>query len=199
MAQPIQRYITPEEYLQAEAESFEKHEYYDGKIYAMAGGTDYHNLISLNTGAELNLRLRGSNCRAYSSDMKIGIPTANTFLYVDASVVCGESQYYRNRKDTIINPVVVVEVLSPSTEGRDRGEKFELYETLPTLKQYILINQFRPRVEYWRRTENGLWLGGFTTKIDSSLPIEALGIELPLRYIYDNVTFEPPGVQPQHL
>ena len=195
MAQPLQPYATLDEYFWEEENSPERFEYLDSLITMMAGGTNTHNRIAANTIVEIGQQVRSKNCGVYPGMQRIGIATTRNFLYADISVVCGDPQFTPNRNDTITNPVLIDEVLLPSTEKKDRGEKWEQYQTIPALKHYVLVNQFRPRGEVWTRTDNGGWLVRFYTDLDENVPIDALGIELSLRSIYDGITFEPPRVQ----
>jgi Uma2 family endonuclease len=151
--QPI--YITPEQYLELEEKSPIKHEYIDGEVYAMAGASDAHVTISLSLSSQLLNHLRGSGCRVYMSDMKVKIKTLNRFYYPDVMVTCHpQDQNTDNYKQF---PTLIVEVLSPSTEGFDRGDKFTDYQQIETLQEYVLINTKKARVEIFRRNEQGLW------------------------------------------
>lgn len=149
-------YISPEDYLAAEADSPIKHEYRDGEIYAMAGGTDAHITLALNLWALLRGHLRDQICRAYALDMKARIEVLNRFYYPDVMVTCDE-------RDTALstykqNPCLIVEVLSESTEAFDRGNKFADYRHLESLDEYVLISQTRQQVEVFRRNDEGLWV-----------------------------------------
>src|SRR5689334_8159500 len=143
MSQPAKVFYTPEEYLRMEENSLEKHEYYHGEIFLMAGGYPRHNLIVANTLTELNLKLAEKDCTVYSSDMKIWARSNGFFTYADASVVCGEVELVPEYTDILANPVMIVEVLSPSTEKYDRSQKFELYRALESLQSYLLVDQSR--------------------------------------------------------
>ena len=149
-------HLTPEEYLQLETHSPKKHEYFDGDIFAMAGATDAHVTIAGNLFAELRSHLRGSGCRVFISDMKARIESSNRFFYPDILVTCDP----RDREtDTYKRfPKLIVEVLSKSTESFDRGDKFNDYQTLDSLEEYVLINTQHRRVEIFRRHTDGLWL-----------------------------------------
>ena len=147
---------TWKEYLAFERTSNVKHEFCDGEIFAMAGGTPSHAALGLAVGSELRLQLVGGPCRAYGSDLRIRIPATGLGTYPDATVICGESVADPEDENTLVNPVVIVEVLSPSTEAYDRGEKFEHYRQLPSLQEYILVSHREPLIEVFRR-DNGAW------------------------------------------
>ena len=149
--------LTVEEYLQKERVSVEKHEYWGGEIFAMAGASHAHNLIVANTIFALMQALRGK-CLVYPSDMRLHVPASGLFTYPDVSVVCGPPQFLDGAEDTLENPAVLVEVLSPATESYDRGKKFEGYRSIPSFADYLLIAQDRVMVEHYRRQEGGGWL-----------------------------------------
>jgi len=156
VALPDSPYLSPEDYLAAEAESPVKHEYRDGEVYAMAGSTDAHVTIALNLWALLRGHLRGGSCRAYALDMKARVEELNRFYYPDVMVTCDDRD--RNNNTFKCHPCLVVEVLSESTEAFDRGDKFSDYRHLVSLQEYVLISQVRPQVEVFRRNAEGLWV-----------------------------------------
>ncbi len=180
-------FYTEEEYLAWEETAVEKSEYVDGQIRAMSGGSEPHASIPVNIGAELRTALRGRGCRVLSSDMKVW--AAGVYYYPDLSVVCGPSTYRGGNKHTITNPVLVVEVLSPSTESKDRGEKFIRYQQIETLRSYLLVSQTEPRVELFERGENGHWDYTMVAGTDSTIDVPSLDITLTLAEIYDQVNF----------
>lgn len=183
-------FISEEEYLQRERNSVIKHEYYAGHIYAMAGSSEAHNLIAMNIATLLRTRLRGSDCRAYPNDMRLKVLQTGLNTYPDFTVVCGPSQFSDpNRRDTLLNPVVIFEILSPSTESYDRGVKFQHYRTIETLQEYILVAQDRYRIERFVRQAGGDWLLSDLAGPTATLPIAALDIHLPLGEIYELVSF----------
>src|SRR6266542_1425678 len=165
LAPPLQPYrFTVEEYLTFERASDERHEYLDGVIYAMAGESPDHGRICMNLTATLVPQLRGSTCEAFSKDMKVccGRYRAHTreglYAYRDLVVVCGAMQFHSQAQDVLVNPTLIVEVLSPSTEAFDRGEKFRRYRAwLPTLADSMLVAQDRPRMDHYHRQEDGTW------------------------------------------
>ena len=179
---------TEEQYLAWEVDATEKSEYIDGEIRAMSGGTEPHASIPMNMGALLWNGLRGKACRVLSSDMKVW--AANTFYYPDLSVVCGPSVYRNGNKHIVTNPIVVVEVLSPGTEPKDRGEKFIRYQQIETLRSYLLVSQTEARVEMFERGENGHWIYSMVAGLGNTIEIPSLGVTLALAEVYDQVEFE---------
>ena len=147
--------MTEEEYLVYERDSITRHEYYNGRIYAMTGGTESHNLIAANTLATLHSQLRQRPCRVYQSDMRVRIDETGLNTYPDVLVICGQPQFTDTTRDTVTNPIVIIEVLSPSTERYDRGMKFQHYRTIETLQDYLLLAQDKQYIEHYSRRENG--------------------------------------------
>lgn len=180
-------FYTEEEYLAWEETAIEKSEYIDGQIRAMSGGSEPHASIPMNMAALLWNGLRGRACRVLSSDMKVW--AAGVYYYPDLSVVCGPSTHRSGNKHIITNPVLVVEVLSPSTESKDRGEKFIRYQQIETLRSYLLVSQTEPRVELFERGENGHWDYTMVVGLDSMVTVPSLGAALALSEIYDQVDF----------
>jgi Uma2 family endonuclease len=162
----------------------------------MSGGTYEHSVISLNVGAELRLRLKGSSCQALESNMRIRIPRTPLYMYPDASVVCGEPQFdsLDPNRSTITNPRVVVEVLSPSTEGYDRGIKFTRYRELDSMQEYVLIAQDRPLVETFVRQEDRTWTFAAWAGVETAVQLRSLKIELAMSEIYAGVRFASDSV-----
>lgn len=187
IAAPQPPYLTHEQYLQMEEQSHIKHEYIDGQIYAMAGASDPHVTIAGNLFALLRSHVRGSGCRVYIADMKARIELLNRFYYPDVMVTCDprdqETPTYKRF------PSLIVEVLSDSTEAFDRGDKFADYQALESLREYVLINTKRQRVECFRRNEEGLWVLQFYTPEQASFRLESVGFEATLEALYEDVTF----------
>jgi Uma2 family endonuclease len=184
-AQPQKKY-TPEEYLELEREATYKSEYFRGEIFAMAGATRNHNRIVANLTGECYIHLKGKTCRTYSSDQRIHIPENGLYTYPDLLAVCGRDQLLDEHKDTILNPRLIVEVLSEGTEAYDRGEKFQLYRSIPTLQEYVLINSRRVAAEVFRKNEEGLWtLASEAFDGEGSIEIASIGLTLTVRAIYD--------------
>ncbi len=161
MGLPVEKHrITADEYLRREYESPIRHEFHDGDVLAMAGGSPEHSLIVSNFNRVLGNSLIGNPCRVYDSNLKVGIARARRFVYPDISVICGPAIFdpVDPTRQTVINPRVVVEVLSPSTETYDRSGKFDQYRELPSFEEYILVSQDRASVEAFFRQRNGTWL-----------------------------------------
>lgn len=178
------------EYLAMEAGSDTKHEYLDGEIYAMAGGTPEHSALAANTIGELIVALRGRPCRVYTSDLRIRVRATGLGTYPDASVVCGPLELDPEDKNTVTNPVVLVEVLSESTEAYDRGEKFRHYRRIPSLRDYLLVSQDEALIEHYTRNDDGTWT------LHEVRPPESvrlsIGCELPVAAIFRN-PLQPPA------
>ena len=184
-AQP-QRKISPEEYLELEREADYKSEYYQGEVFAMAGAGRNHNRITENLSISIGSFLRGKSCRTYSSDLKIYIPDNGLYTYPDLLVVCGKEQFVDDKTDTLLNPRIIVEVLSKSTGSYDRGEKFQLYRSIPSLEEYVLIDSQRIAAEVFRKSEKGFWaLMSESYTLEGSIELASIGLTLPMRYIYD--------------
>lgn len=150
--------VTEEEYLERERASDWKHEFVDGEILAVSGGTLRHADLAMNFGSELKLRLRGSKCRVFTSDARVRTSATGSYVYPDLSVACGESPLYRGADDVLTNRKVVVEVLSPSTADFDRGRKFELYREIPTLEEYVLVHSESAHVGHFARQLDASWI-----------------------------------------
>jgi Uma2 family endonuclease len=191
IAQQTKRY-TPAEYFELERVAEYRSEYFDGEIYAMSGGTDEHSAICGNLIVALNIRLRGGDCVVRDSNMRLRVQATGLGTYPDAAVYCGEPQFDPEDTEhhTRVNPTVVFEVLSASTEAYDRGEKFDHYQKIPTLKGYVLVNQWRARVEVFERQPDDSWLLRNANGTDS-VTIPGIDISLPLAEIYQDVTFQP--------
>jgi Uma2 family endonuclease len=181
-------YRSPEEYLAAERKAEHKSEYVDGVVYAMAGGSERHNLIVGNLIAELNVRLRKTPCKVYPSDMKVRLPSSKRFFYPDVSVVCGETLFADEAKDVITNPIIVVEVLSESTAAYDRGMKFLSYQQIPSLREYLLISQDEPLIERYLRQENDSWLYTKSAGLDARCALLSVECQVALTDVYNKVT-----------
>ena len=191
-SQPQPRYRF-EDYLVAERECVEeKHEFVAGQVFAMTGASYNHNLITINVAGDLRQQLKTRPCAVLSSDMRLRIETADACTYPDVVVLCNEPSFHDSRKDVITDATLVAEVLSPSTEGYDRGGKFALYRRLGGLCQYLLVAQDRPAVDLFTRQADGRWVLDAYTDPDQPIQLESIGCVLRLRDIYDKVSFEPP-------
>ena len=180
-----------EEYLAREQAATYKSEFYRGEIFAMSGGSPRHNKVSGNIFGSLWGRLRGTGCSPYNSDQRIRIPANGLSTYPDVSVVCGELQLDSLDHDAVINPRLIFEVLSASTENYNRGKKFDLYRQLDSLQEYILVAQDEPQVERFVRQSDGSWLLTVFKGLEAGLELATLGCALPLSEIYEDVTFGP--------
>lgn len=180
----IQKQYSIQEYLDMEAKSDAKHEYHDGWIVAMAGGVPEHDQIATNTSTALNIILRDKDCIVYGSNLKVAIDAKNKMVYPDGMVICGEAEMYKNQKDAIINPMLVIEVLSPSTERYDRSGKFRLYKSLPSFKEYMLIAVDTPLVETFYREEENYWHIASAVGLDKSIYLKSIDFNIQLADIY---------------
>ncbi len=178
--------FTIEEYLKLENASDEKHEYYQGEIFDMSGAKQEHNRIMMNLYRELGNMLRGKPCQPNSSEMRVHIPQNTLFTYPDMSIVCGEPEYLNNDEFNLLNPTVIIEVLSPSTRSYDRGDKFQLYRAIPTLKEYILIDPEKICIEAFYINGQGEWALREYANMNDTLSILAVGVTLPLTDIYED-------------
>ncbi|MBF0202198.1 MAG: Uma2 family endonuclease [Desulfamplus sp.] len=186
--------ISPNEYLEIERTSEVKHEYFDGEIFAMVGASVNHNRINTNVIVELGGRLKaaGSACTVFSNDMRVKVEEAEKYTYPDVSVVCGEIELEKVKGlETLLNPVVIIEILSSSTELYDRVKKFEHYQLIDSFREYILISQDRCRVESYVQGDNTNWTYTAFTNMDQVIVIESINCELPLSEIYYRVKFHP--------
>ncbi|MBX3297780.1 MAG: Uma2 family endonuclease [Acidobacteria bacterium] len=184
--------LTAEEYLEFERGSEIKHEFYNGRIYAMAGAKRRHNLIALNIGSEIRTHLKGRNCEAYPSDMRIYIPRFGLYTYPDVSVVCGKPEFQDAVLDTLLNPVLLIEILSDSTESYDRGKKFQHYRSIESLQEYVLVSQNEARIEKYIRQGDGFWVLSEAVGVDSSIMFESIDCPISLAEVYDKIDFEEP-------
>jgi Uma2 family endonuclease len=189
LAQKVPR-LTPMEYLAIERAAPTKSEFYDGEMFAMAGGTALHSLIGTNVTGEFRNKLRGKHCVPYNADLRIQVQATGLFTYPDLSIICGPLQF-ADADDTVTNPSVLVEVLSPSTEAYDRGQKFLQYRQIPSLREYLLVSQHEPLLELFVRQDNNLWSLREAAGLDARLEIPSLEIAVSLAEIYANVDFLP--------
>lgn len=188
-AQP-KPYVTLEEYLELELHAEIKHEYHDGEMFAMSGGTLDHSGVAANVIIALGIKLRDRPCRVFTSDMRIKIEATGLYTYPDISVVCGKPQLEGDRKNTLLNPVLLVEVLSPSTEGYDRGTKFENYRTIPSLQEFLIVSADKPSIERYTRQEDGSWNLTEAKGREAHMPLASLSCRLELAEVYAKIEFE---------
>jgi Uma2 family endonuclease len=180
-----------QEYYRIENDSAEKHEFRDGEILAMSGGSPQHALIAANISGELRNRVRGKPCQPYSSDLRVRIGGEEQTIYPDVSIICGGVKLDPDDKSghSVLNPRVIIEVLSPSTEAYDRGAKFAAYRNIESLDEYVLVSHDQPRVETFLRQDDGTWKFTPFTGIDAIVRFQSLHVEVPLAEIYSNVVF----------
>jgi len=188
--------ITEAEYLQQERQAEVKSEYHAGRIYAMAGASTEHTTITFNVIVAIGLQLRGKSCRGLSNDMRIKAPDSRFYTYPDLSVACGELILEDEHGDTLLNPTLLVEVLSPSTERYDRGAKFAHYQRIESLKEYVLISQDRPRVEHYVKQADGSWNYTAADGLAESINLPSIECSLDLSAVYENVEFAVEAMTP---
>ena len=181
--------LSLEEYRNLETSAETKHEYHDGEIIEMTGGSINHNSILINLIVLLKLALRGTNYRLQSSDLRLWIPQYNRGLYPDLMLIAGEPLLSDNRNDEILNPCLIIEVLSPSTSGYDRGDKFRYYRSIPQLNQYLLVSQGEILIESYSKTSENNWLLQEYTPARGIISLDSLGISLNLADIYEGIDF----------
>ena len=204
MATPAaQTHLTPEEYIAFERKFLPdseiiRHEYVNGELVAMSGASREHNLITNNISGELRNLLKGSRCETYANDMRVSSPLTSSYFYPDVVVVCEEPRFEDDVFDILLNPIILVEVLSPSTEAYDRGEKFGHYRHLASLQEYVLVSQDKVLVEHYRRQEKQGstapvtgkdWIFTDFQELGEILPLTSIQCELPLQEIYERVSF----------
>jgi Uma2 family endonuclease len=187
MATQRKVFITVEQYLALEKESLVKHEYLAGEMFAMAGSSRNHSRIAQDTGHSIARQFAETKCEDYNSDLRVRTGPAGLYTYPDLSIVCGESVL---DGETLTNPTAIIEVLSDATEAYDRGEKFRLYQRIPSLLLYILISQDKPQVEVYERKAEGCWSYGLTEGLQSVVELPAIGCVLSLADVYARIHFE---------
>ena len=190
LAQPVQR-LSEAEYLQIERQAEWKSEYFDGEMFAMAGGSLAHSQIAMNLGGELRNLLKQRGCIVLGSDMRVKVEASTLYTYPDVTVVCGQTRFADELRDTVANPMLIAEVLSDSTEAYDRGKKFEHYRQIPSLLEYLLISQREPRVEQYIRQSEDDWLFREAAGLTDHVEISSLQITIALAEIFAGVKFEP--------
>jgi Uma2 family endonuclease len=175
--------LTEEQYLVLEREAEFRSEFHDGQMFAMAGGSFNHSVLSNRIGSLLDQRVP-AGCRTLNSEMRVKVSAAGLYTYPDCSVVCGEPELVSDQKDVLLNPLLIVEVLSPSTEAYDRGKKFELYRTIASFCEYLLVHQDRHHVEHYSKQEDGSWLLREYSGPDGLVAIARLGVRILLAELY---------------
>ena len=192
--------ITPqrmsyEEYVEWEQTQLERHEFHDGEVLAMSGGSGEHSVINSNVGGELRQRLKGRPCTVFDSNIRVRQVSSRDYVYPDVTVVCGRPEFEPQLKPshvrhlTLTNPTLIVETLSESIKGYDRGDKFQKYLEIPTLRELVLIEQDRPRVDTYFRGDDGAWAFAYWTGLDAVARLRSLEIDLPLAEVYAGADF----------
>ncbi len=181
--------LTPEEYLEFERKSEERHEYFDGAIFAMSGARRNHNKVATNISGLIWQHLKGVDCESYSNDMRVFVPKTGLYTYPDVVVVCGEPQFQDKVFDTLLNPTLLIEVLSESTESYDRGKKFQHYRSIESLREYVLISQDEARIEKYVKSGDGFWVLSEAVGLDSEIEFSSIECRVALDEVYDKIDF----------
>lgn len=178
---------TPQEYLAIERGGQQKNEYFNGEIFAMGGASERHNLIVVNVIASLHGQIRNKPCKVYSSDMRVKISQTGLYTYPDIVALCGETKFDDEQQDTLLNPQIIIEVLSKSTEGYDRGEKFAHYRKIASLMEYVLISQDKNHIEHYMRQPDNQWLMSEISEPQERCELPSLQCTLLIRDVYDKI------------
>jgi Uma2 family endonuclease len=184
-------YLTPEKYLELERKAEFKSEYYAGEMFAMSRAREGHNLIAGNVLGELRQQLLPRRCRVYTSDMRVQVSATGMYTYPDVTALCGEPQLLDKEMDTLLNPTVIVEVLSPSTEAYDRGRKFDHYRTIESLQHYVLVSSDRAHIDVFTRHSDGQWILTSADGLESSIELDSIACRLALSGVYALVELPP--------
>jgi Uma2 family endonuclease len=184
-------HYTPEEYLALEEVAEFRSEYIDGQIIPMTGGTTNHNRLAGNFYAALNFAFKRQDYEVFMGDVRLWIPKRKIYTYPDVMIIASTPEYYNNRKDTIVNPMVIIEVLSKSTQRYDRGDKFTAYRTIPTFQEYVLLDQTQMRVEQFYKTGKKQWALREYDEEDESIALASVPFQIDLEDLYSKVKFEP--------
>jgi Uma2 family endonuclease len=178
---------SPQQYLAIERDTQQKNEYLNGEIFAMGGASERHNLIVGNLLASIHVQLRGKPCKVYASDMRVKVSATGFYTYPDVVALCGEAHFDDEQQDTLLNPNLVIEVLSKSTEGYDRGEKFAHYRRIESLAEYLLISQDKYCIEQYVRQPDNQWLMSEVSKLEERIELPSIKCRLLLSDVYDRV------------
>lgn len=191
MASNPKTFYTPEEYLALERSCEAKHEYYNGEIFAMGGASPRHVLIVTNLVVSLGSQLESGPCTVYSADLRVKVDPTGLYTYPDVVVLCEEPRFSGAQKDTLVNPALIIEVLSESTKDYDRGGKFEQYRTIDSFVEYLLVAQDRPHVEHYMRQPDGSWLLQETNNLEDTIQLKSVPCSLRMAVIYSKIEFQP--------
>jgi Uma2 family endonuclease len=189
MASQPKTYYSPEEYLALERSCETKHEYYNGEIFAMGGASKQHVLIVTNVVVELGSELKEGPCAVYSTDLRVQVAPSGLYTYPDVIVLCDEPRFSDEQEDTLLNPALIIEVLSESTKDYDRGGKFEQYRTIDSFVEYLLIAQDRPHIEHHTRQPDGTWILHETNSLESTIQLKSVPCSLRIADIYAKIDF----------
>jgi Uma2 family endonuclease len=196
MSTVAKRLLSPEEYLARERVADFRSEYYRGEMFAMAGASPQHSLICANMIRQLGNALEGRPCAVYTSDLRVRVSVTGLYTYPDVSVVCGPLEFDDKHRDTVLNPTLIVEVLSEGTEAYDRGKKFRHYQRLASLREYVLVSQDQPQVERFMRNPDDTWTLTTVSGLDQSLELPSIGVTLSLAAVYGKVDFTSVSAPP---
>lgn len=186
MSAPVTDFLTAAEYLELERRAEVRSEYIAGRMYAMSGASEAHSLITTNLVREISSRLRTRDCKTYSADMRVKVSPTGMYTYPDVVLVCGKAEFEDAHKDTLLNPTVIIEVLSKSTEAYDRGEKFAHYRRIESLREYVLVSQTRMRIEHYRR-EGDEWVLSEVSDPDGTMHLPSIDCHIAINTIYEKV------------
>jgi Uma2 family endonuclease len=194
MASPPKQKYTLDQYLELERKSEIRYEFWNGEIFAMSGGSFAHDIVTGNVDRILAGQIEGKNCRVVTSNMQIKVPSAPPYRYADGSIVCGTAEIERyNGSELLVNPIIIWEVLSPSTEAYDRGDKFTFYKSIASFKEYILIAQHRPHVSHYVKQSTDSWNQVEYNDLNDVVSLRSVDCMLALANVYDGITFENQG------
>lgn len=197
MAALRETWYSPQEYLRLERMGKDKHEYHNGRIYAMAGASPSHVRVTRNVLTSLHTQFRGKTCEAFGNDQRVQVDASGLYTYPDVSVICGEARYDPFEPDNLLNPTLLVEVLSATTEGYDRGDKFRMYRTIPSFREYVLIAQDKAWIDSYFKGDDGEWRLSSVEGLEAVLMLRTVACTLALHEVYEGVSFEsaplPPG------
>ncbi len=188
-------FLTEAEYLAIERAAESKSEYYQGKIFAMAGARANHNRIVMNLSSNVHQQLRQRRCEVYASDMRVHIPANTLYTYPDVSAFCGEPEFLDEDRDTLLNPTFIAEVLSETTERYDRGRKFELYRSIESLREYLLVASDRVHVDLYTRQPGGQWLLSSFGRLEEVVALDSIGCRLTVAELYEKAELAEPGLR----
>ncbi len=195
MSSQAKSFLTPEQYLEIERKAEFKSEYLNGEMFAMAGAKEAHNLVVADVLAALHQPFRPRPCRVYPSDMRVNVPATGLYAYPDVVVVCAEPRFRDDQDDTLLNPGLIIEVLSPSTEAYDRGRKFDHYKSIESLREYLLVASDHRHADLYTRQADGRWMLTSADKLEDTLTLESVGAQLNLADLYEKVEFPVTAAQ----